>query len=66
MTVERRGEYLGTRATHHDGELVGITLALQHHKGAHVLAVLSDSKAVLQAVTNIDTGIPPSRSTIEA
>ena len=32
MTVERRGEYLGTRATHHDGELVGITLALQLHR----------------------------------
>ena len=60
--------YLGTRATHFDGELEGIALALGKHTEAdtQLLAMLTDSKPAIRTVEKLDSGTEAPRSAIEA
>ena len=60
--------YLGTKATHFDGELEGIALALEKYTEAdtHLLAIMTDSKPAIRTVEKLDSGIKPPRSAIEA
>src|SRR5258706_6469914 len=61
-------KYLGTRATHIDGELEGIALALEAHNKnkTGMLAILSDCRPAIRTVEKIDSGIEGPRSHIEA
>ena len=63
-----RTKYLGTRATHIDGELEGIALALEAHEqsGIMMLAILSDCRPAMRTTENIDSGTQGPRSHIEA
>ena len=66
---ERQGsEYLGTKATHFDGELEGIALALEKHTEAdtNLLAILTDSKPAIRTLEKLDSGKEATRSAIEA
>ena len=64
---ERSGsEYLGTRATHHDGELTGIAQALEESRDVNLLAILTDSKPAISTIKKLDSGTAPPRSEIEA
>ena len=58
--------YLGTRATHIDGELEGIALALDAHEQTGMLAILSDCRPAIRVTENLDTGTQGPRSHIEA
>ena len=51
-------EFLGTKATHIDGELEGIALALEKHtdKGTNMVALLSDCKPAIRTVEKLDRG----------
>ena len=59
-------KYLGTRATHIDGELEGIALALEAHEQTGMLAILSDCRPAIRTTENIDSGAQGPRSHIEA
>src|SRR5258706_6870555 len=61
-------KYLGTRATHIDGELEGIALALETHneKRTGMLAILSDCRPAIRTVEKLDAGLEGPRSHIEA
>ena len=59
-------EYLGTRATHYDGELSGIAQALEDSREIQMLAILTDSKPAISTIKKLDTGVAPPRSEIEA
>src|SRR5258706_8313252 len=61
-------KYLGTRATHIDGELEGIALALEAHNKnkTGMLAILSDCRPAIRAVEKLDSGMEGPRSHIEA
>ena len=59
-------KYLGTRATHFDGELNGIAQALEELKDINLLAILTDSKPAISTIKKLDSGIAPPRSEIEA
>ena len=64
---ERSGsKYLGTRATHFDGELNGIAQALEESREVNLLAILTDSKPAISTIRKLDSGITPPRSEIEA
>ena len=58
--------YLGTRATHYDGELSGIAQALEVSREVSMLAVLTDSKPAISKIKKLDSGAAPPRSKIEA
>ena len=60
--------YLGTKATHFDGELEGIALALEKHThtGTNLLAMLTDSKPAIRVLEKLDSGTEAPRSAIEA
>ena len=58
--------YLGTRATHIDGELEGIAIALEAHEQTGMLAILSDCKPAIRTTENLDSGAQGPRSHIEA
>ena len=58
--------YLGTRATHIDGELEGIALALEAHNETGMLAILSDCRPAIRTVEKLDSGMTGPRSHIEA
>ena len=60
--------YLGTRATHIDGELEGIALALEAHneKNTGMLAILSDCRPAIRVTEKLDSGTEGPRSSIEA
>ena len=58
--------YLGTRATHYDGELSGIAQALEESREVSMLAILTDSKPAISTIRKLDTGTAPPRSEIEA
>ena len=60
--------YLGTKATHFDGELEGIALALEKHTDAdtHLLAIMTDSKPAIRTLEKLDSGAEAPRSAIEA
>ena len=60
--------YLGTRATHIDGELEGIALALEAHnkKNTAMLAILSDCRPAIRVTEKLDSGTEGPRSSIEA
>ena len=57
---------MGTKATHFDGELEGIALALENHTENLMLAVLTDSKPAIRALEKLNLGIEGPRSLIEA
>ena len=59
-------KYLGTRATHIDGELEGIALALEAHEQTGMLAILSDCRPAIRTTENLDSGTQVPRSHIEA
>ena len=59
-------KYLGTRATHTDGELEGIALALEAHIQTGMLAILSDCRPAIRTTENIDSGTQGPRLHIEA
>ena len=59
-------KYLGTRATHYDGELSGIAQALEDSREVQMLAILTDSKPAISTIKKLDTGTAPPRSEIEA
>ena len=59
-------EYLGIKATHYDGELNGITQALEEAREVNMLAILTDSKPAISALRKLDNGADPQRSEIEA
>ena len=61
-----RGKHLGTRATHIDGELEGIALALEAHGDTGMLAILSDCRPAIRTTENLDSGTREPRSHIEA
>ena len=64
---ERTGsKYLGTRATHYDGELDGIAQALEESREVNLLAILTDSKPAISTIRKLDSGTVPPRSEIEA
>ena len=58
--------YLGTRATHHDGELSGIAQALEESREVNLLAILTDSKLAISTIRKLNSGEAPPRSEIEA
>ena len=58
--------YLGTRATHFDGELVGIAQALEEAREIHLLAILTDSEPAISTMRKLDAGEAPPRNEIEA
>ena len=60
------GKYLGIKATHFDGELEGIALALEKHKNTNMVALLSDCKPAKRVVEKLDSGMEAPRSDIEA
>ena len=60
------GQYLGIKATHFDGQLTGIALALEGHKEADMVALLSDCKPAIRVVEKIDSGRLAPRTSIEA
>ena len=59
-------KYLGTRATHFDGELNGIAQALEESREVNLLAILTDSKPAISTIRKLDSGTAPPRSEIEA
>ena len=59
-------EYLGTRATHYDGELSGIAQALEGAREASMLTILTDSKQAVSTLRKLDQRRAPPRSEIEA
>ena len=59
-------EYLGTKATHFDGELEGIALALEKHSDTLMVAILTDSKPAIRVLEKLDSGSEAPRSAIEA
>ena len=59
-------KYLGTRATHFDGELNGIAQALEESREVNLLAILTDSKPAISVIRKLDSGAAPPRSEIEA
>ena len=64
---ERSGsKYLGTRATHFDGELNGIAQALEESREVNLLTILTDSKPAISTIRKLDSGTVPPRSEIEA
>ena len=58
--------YLGTRATHYDGELSGIAQALGESREVNMLVILTDSKPAISTIKKLDSGTAPPRSEIEA
>ena len=60
--------YLGIKATHIEGELEGIALALGGHNDENtgMLAILSDCKPVIRVTERLDSGMEAPRSSIEA
>ena len=60
--------YLGTKATHVDGELKGIVLALEKYTEAdtQLLAILTDSKPAIQTLEKLNLGLEAPCSVIEA
>ena len=61
-------QYLETRATHIDGELEGVALALEAHneRNTGMLAILSDCRPAIRGTEKIDLGTEGPRSSIEA
>ena len=57
---------LGTRATHYDGELIGIAQALEEAREIQILAILTDSKPAISTINKLDIGEAQPRSKIEA
>ena len=49
-------QYLGIKATHFEGELAGIALALEDHTVTNMVALLTDCKPTIQVVVKIDSG----------
>ena len=49
--------YLGTRATHYDGELSGIAQALEESREVNLLAILTDSKPAISTTKKLDKGL---------
>ena len=58
--------YLGTRATHYDRELIGIARALEEAREIQMLEILTDSKPAILTINKLDTGEAQPRSEIEA
>ena len=60
--------YLGIRATHIEGELEVIALALEAHneKNTAMLAILSDCRPAIRVTEKLDSGTEGPRSSIEA
>ena len=59
-------QYLGIKATHFDGVLAGISLALEGHTDTNMVALLTDCKPAIRVVEKIDSGTAAPRSSIEA
>ena len=59
-------EYLGTRATHYDGEPSGIAQALEEAREVSMLAILTGSKPAISTMRKLDKGLDPPHSEVEA
>ena len=57
---------MGTRATYYDSKLNGISNALEGAREVNILAILTDSKPAISAITKLDKRLVPPRSEIEA
>ena len=67
MHGEKTGSnYLGTKATHCDGELNSIAQALEESREVNLLTILTDSKLAISTIRRLNSGTAPPWSAIEA
>ena len=59
-------EFLGIKATHHDGELSGIAQALKGAREVGMLAILTDSKSTISVLGKLDQRLASPCSEVEA